>query len=651
MRSSYSLIAVLVAAACAAAQGAQSGLYTSFPFCKCKKTPSAYKLGDIVTAKGNGQYCFKLSAKVPAGCNDYCCNKADLKKIEFNVNKSCDVFGDVVKATINGQPTKVGASFNEPIDGPVGSTTLVLTQLGLGLGSDGAEICITLSKNKNGKGCTTLEELCVPPAGLPKGVCSAALFDSQNDCCPISTPGIPSPPPPSPPPPPPPPPPPSPPPPSPPPPCKVCYTISISGKPTPEPVPPFRYTPSDCDDVATIITDAMSAAISAKDVKVINEFALDQCTGEVVTVCATFFSNEEARKLQPDADAVLNTLFDIAVDECGAATYGYTQMAAVGGADGGFDCLPPPPSPPPPSPPPPSPPPPSPPPPCEACVYLSLLQTGIVAFPYEFSPTVCSAYAELILGQIEAEASDLKVTVNFSPVVCASDVIKLCATFFSSEEGAKLQTFIDNYLPSWLDLITGPQGCPAYLYGYTPIATVGGSGGTATDPSASCLSGYSRTSSSCQPEKVDFPKCACNTKPGATPFAFKPLMFTMAGRTKDTTAYCFNITTVTPTSPTSPCGSSSSLLKAEFYADDTKRRKVTGMYVRPNGGPSKWLAATWGAVGEQTLKATPLNWSMGQANGGVICMELTKDTDIQDFCLPSTSSTCWGNLFDDTKDW
>ncbi|KAG2447492.1 hypothetical protein HYH02_007418 [Chlamydomonas schloesseri] len=616
MRSSFTLVAVLVAAAFAAAQGAQSGLYTSFPFCKCKKTPSAYKLGDIVTAKGNGQYCFKLSAKVPAGCNDYCCNKADLKKIEFNVNESCDVFGDVVKATINGQPTKVGASFNEPIDGPVGSTTLVLTQLGLGLGSDGAEICITLSKNKNGKGCTTLEELCVPPAGLPKG---------------------------------------------------VCYTISISGKPTPEPVPPFRYTPADCDDVATIITDAMSAAISAKDVKVINEFALDQCTGEVVTVCATFFSNEEAGKLQPDADAVLNTLFDIAVDECGAATYGYTQMAAVGGADGGFDCLfgertyycpypppppsppppPPPPSPPPPSPPPPSPPPPSPPPPCEACVYLSIAETGTVVFPYELSPTDCDDYAAMIGDEIQTEAENLGVAVNFSPAVCASDVIKLCATFFSSEEGAKLQPFINERLPFWLQLITGPQGCPAYLTGYSAYAVVGGSGGTATAPSASCLSGFETTA--CAPENVDFPKCACNTKPGATPFAFKPVMYTMAGRTKDTTAYCFNITTVTPNSPTSPCGSSSGLLKAEFYADDTKRRKITGMYVRPNGGPSKWLAATWGAVGEQTVKATPLNWSKGQANGGVICMELTNDISIQDFCLPSTSGTCWGNLFDDTK--
>ena len=74
----------LVPSECRAAQGAQSGLYTSFPYCQCKKSPSAYKLGDVVVAKGNNQYCFKLSAKVPAGCTDYCCTKADLKKIEVS---------------------------------------------------------------------------------------------------------------------------------------------------------------------------------------------------------------------------------------------------------------------------------------------------------------------------------------------------------------------------------------------------------------------------------------------------------------------------------------------------------------------------------------------------------------------------------------
>ncbi|KAG2447494.1 hypothetical protein HYH02_007420 [Chlamydomonas schloesseri] len=496
------LAAVVFAAAIAAAQGAQSGLYASFPFCKCKKTPTAYKLGDIVTAKGNGQYCFKLSAKVPAGCNDYCCNKADLKKIEFNVNEACDVFGDVVKATINGVPTKVGASFNEPIDGPVGSTTLVLTQLGLGLGSDGAEICITLSKNKNGKGCTTLEELCVPPAGLPKGVCSAALFDSQNDCCPISTPGIPSPPPPSPPPP----------------------------------------------------------------------------------------------------------------------------------------------------PPPPSPPPPSPPPPCQVCVYIDLLVSDAsrIVFPYAFSGAQCASYIATIQDDIATQAEDLGVTVAPGMTSCSGNKVVVCGTFFSSQEGAKLQSFVDTQISFWLDMVTG--GCTPALAGYTVTVKVGGMGDSTSSAGLpeSCLKGA--TSASCRLETPDFPKCACVTTPKATPFALAPTMSTMDGRTKDTTCYCFETTLVTPNSLTSPCGRSSGLLKAEFYADDKKRRAITGIYVQPKGASGKWLSATWGAVGEDTVKATPLNWSKGQANGGKICLELKKDTPLDMFCKPANDGVCWGNLFDDSKD-
>ncbi|KAG2449884.1 hypothetical protein HYH02_005406 [Chlamydomonas schloesseri] len=183
-RSIGALLALALLVVGATAQ--QTGVYPNFPFCKCIKNPTAYRLSPTVTSKGDNTYCFTLSVKVPAGCTNYCCSKADLKKIEINAFQACDVFSPPVKATINGVPTKVAPAFSTPKDGPVGATTLVLTQLGLGLASDGAEICITLGLNKNSKGCTTLEELCVPPAGMPAGVCSAALFDSQNDCCPLS---------------------------------------------------------------------------------------------------------------------------------------------------------------------------------------------------------------------------------------------------------------------------------------------------------------------------------------------------------------------------------------------------------------------------------------------------------------------------------
>ncbi len=49
---------------------------------KCIKNPTAYRLSPTVTSKADNTYCFTLSVKVPAGCTNYCCSKADLKKIE-----------------------------------------------------------------------------------------------------------------------------------------------------------------------------------------------------------------------------------------------------------------------------------------------------------------------------------------------------------------------------------------------------------------------------------------------------------------------------------------------------------------------------------------------------------------------------------------
>ncbi|EFJ39297.1 extracellular matrix glycoprotein pherophorin-V37, partial [Volvox carteri f. nagariensis] len=91
-----------------------------------------------------------------------------------------------VSATVNGVPTAVSPSFDRPQDGPPGSSILRVTQLGLNLTSNGAKICITLKPNSAGQGCTTLEQLCVPPNGMAPGSCIAAMFDYSLDCCPIT---------------------------------------------------------------------------------------------------------------------------------------------------------------------------------------------------------------------------------------------------------------------------------------------------------------------------------------------------------------------------------------------------------------------------------------------------------------------------------
>lgn len=103
---------------------------------------------------------------------------------QFHAQPQCDINnGASVSATINGVPTRVGPAYDQPPDGPPGGTILRLTQLGLTAATaNGARLCIKLTAGRNGTGCGTLEQMCVPPAGSPPGVCTAAIFDSGNGC-------------------------------------------------------------------------------------------------------------------------------------------------------------------------------------------------------------------------------------------------------------------------------------------------------------------------------------------------------------------------------------------------------------------------------------------------------------------------------------
>ncbi|KAG2428449.1 hypothetical protein HXX76_011569 [Chlamydomonas incerta] len=185
MGLSLSWAALVLAATLLAAADAQlqSGLYTSFPYCKCTAR-GQYSLERVVDSVGGGQYCFTIRVQAPAGCTSYCCTQADLRKIEFHVQPQCGVNnGASVSATVNGVPTRIGPAFDQPPDGPPGGTILRLTQLGLNAASaNGARLCIKLKAGRGGAGCGTLEQLCVPPAGSPAGVCSAAMFDTGNGC-------------------------------------------------------------------------------------------------------------------------------------------------------------------------------------------------------------------------------------------------------------------------------------------------------------------------------------------------------------------------------------------------------------------------------------------------------------------------------------
>ncbi|GIL56737.1 hypothetical protein Vafri_12055, partial [Volvox africanus] len=187
----------------------QTGAIPDFPFRNCDTNNGAYLLAPAWRPMGGTKYCFNIEVmNDPNTCWSSCCT-ATLHKIEFNVSDSCLVPGAYVTATLNGVPTRVGATFDKPPYGNPGSGILRITQLGLDTETaQGAELCITLKPNRARQGCTTLEQLCSSP-GFPAGTCTAAMFDAGCDCCPISQAAQarpPPPPPPSPPPPPPPPP-------------------------------------------------------------------------------------------------------------------------------------------------------------------------------------------------------------------------------------------------------------------------------------------------------------------------------------------------------------------------------------------------------------------------------------------------------------
>ncbi|GIL81005.1 hypothetical protein Vretimale_9306 [Volvox reticuliferus] len=253
----------------------QSGQFPNFPYCLCKGT-GAYKVDNTVTYKGDNTYCFKVRVSIPTNCSEYCCQQADLKKLEINVRPACNVPGVVLTATLNGAPTTVNPNFELAPQGPLNSTILKITQLGLNLATaDSAEICVKLGTNRGGIGCTTLEQLCLPSVGAAPGVCSIALFSSNNNCCPTSIVNNAVPP-------------------AAPPQgpidnslrlCTTCVNFTLSSGVG---IVPYNFTQAQCAAYAKAVAAGFLNAAFQAGTDVFRNFTLNVCSGRVVSVCGKF---------------------------------------------------------------------------------------------------------------------------------------------------------------------------------------------------------------------------------------------------------------------------------------------------------------------------------------------------------------------------
>ncbi|GIL50670.1 hypothetical protein Vafri_6794 [Volvox africanus] len=491
----HAITALLIATAFVAAPLPSTAQYEKFPFFKCG-VPTPYSFPGSSASFGNGTFCGTLAVTPPKNASDPCA-KADLRKIEVNINPACDVKNTIVKATINGVPTAVSPSFFVPAGAPEGSVVLRLTQLGLGLGNDGDNICITLSAKTPGatNACTNLESLCQAPPGAAPGTCVAALVDTTLRCCAINEVSPVRPPP-----------------------RLTCFYLHP--RPTPAASTPFIFNSRECkratDDIRYTIDNQIAAVGAELDDRVT---PFHNCSESVASVCWAFSSPAEGAKLQEWAkDLVVRW-----------------QLDAIGFLTE-FKCYP----------------------------WLIGHQIEMVFAGY-------GTYPNLPRGDINANATQ-DAPPEQANIICTPDL-----------------------------------------------------------------------------SKMTYPKCTCNTTTFATQFGVQKWMYTYPGRKPTTTLFCFTVLVLNASDPTSPCGRTDKLFKAEIWGDDKQRQKLKGIAVQPAGAKNlTYRSPSWGAPGDQTIKVSQLNWTPQQADGGRICLELESNTDLDSFCLFKLGKTCWINFFDES---
>ncbi|GIL81009.1 hypothetical protein Vretifemale_10149, partial [Volvox reticuliferus] len=298
-------------------------------------------------------------------------------------------------------------------------------------------------------------------------------------------------------------------------------------------------------------------------------------------------------------------------------------------------------------PPPPSPPPP--PAPCNVCVNvsLSLAADHSNAVQHRFTPEQCTAHASEIAADIVREAANVNASIShpFTLKACEDNYFDLCGTF----EDAAQCTQINNegeMVTSWLDRIIRPNGegdgCTKELAGHEVHVDAAGSLPGCFEASASIT---------CTSPKVpppNFPSCNCTTKLGTTPFEVMPNnTATRPGRRNTTTFFCFGFRK-TIAAPDALCANAEVLQKVEIHADENLRRNLIGFSIKPSDGVKyAFIKPSWGALGTNITKVTPLGWTREQLDGGEVCMELDNSIPLGQFCIDSTgSNSCFISLFD-----
>ncbi|GIL56749.1 hypothetical protein Vafri_12022, partial [Volvox africanus] len=189
-----------------------------------------------------------------------------------------------------------------------------------------------------------------------------------------------------------------------------------------------------------------------------------------------------------------------------------------------------------------------------------------------------------------------------------------------------------------LDLVTnGAYGCRSWLQGYIVNAT-------STSSDVFCLN--STVSHSIPCNVPDYMNCTCNTKKGILPFTSFTSYAAPQPRLKpsNTTEYCFSIGILPQDKiQESNCSGIDTLLKVGWNADYKLRQAVKAINLYPKGAEAKSIQPTWGGptvFGPDSLRATNINWSVAQANGSRICVEVQNPKTFWDLCYGGGPGNC-----------
>ncbi|GIL56743.1 hypothetical protein Vafri_12031 [Volvox africanus] len=285
------------------------------------------------------------------------------------------------------------------------------------------------------------------------------------------------------------------------------------------------------------------------------------------------------------------------------------------------------------------------------CFTAELVPPVFDIRPYRFDAAVCDRATGALITELEKTELGTQTLSSFLSLEpsarCSETLYSICANFttdykesFVENITTALEAAASEMLPLLLSEFAG-DSCKPELDGYLV---------TARTFSDKCVTFEDYKSITCFAANGR-PPCLCNSTQGILPYVVSARYYAQRGSRLDTTEYCFNISKL-PQDMVIPsnCAGINSINKLEFYANRDLRTSIRGFTLYPATGGIVRISDIWGNQYSNTLKATNVNWTAAQADGGRICAVLQNPVTMMDVCLGSPGDKCLVAIYNGNRD-